>query len=293
MDFVLGLPRTQRGNDSIFVVVDRFSKMVHFIPCKKTTDAVQVASLFFREVYRLHGLPMTIVSDRDSRFISHFWRSLWKLLKTSLNMSSAYHPQTDGQTEVVNRSLGNMLRCLVGDNIRSWDTHLCQAEFAHNHAYNRSLGFSPFKVVYGYTPRTPLSLTTLPEQGDFHGRAVDLVTELARVQACAHDNLVISSAQYKAIADKKRREVQFQVGDFVWAVLTKERFAAKEYNKLKPRKIGPVEIVEKINENAYRLRLPSHVRTADVFNIKHLFKFEPDDDTLSGFVDDSFVRGET
>ncbi|KAI3526019.1 hypothetical protein L1887_05170 [Cichorium endivia] len=276
MDFVLGLPRTQRGNDSIFVVVDRFSKMVHFVPCKKTTDAVNVAQLFFREVYRLHGLPSSIVSDRDTRFLSHFWRSLWKMVNTQLNFSSAYHPQTDGQTEVVNRSLGNLLRCLVGDHVKAWDQKLCQAEFAHNHAVNRSTGFSPFQVVYSAQPRGPLDLMSLPSSGSVPKKVQDFVEGLHEVHKAVHDNLVQANSKYKHDADQKRRQVDFDVGDFVWAVLTKDRFSVGEYNKLSAKKIGPVEIVEKINSNAYRLKLPSHIRCSDVFNVKHLVPFHGD-----------------
>lgn len=278
MDFVLGLPRTQRGNDSIFVVVDRFSKMVHFIACKKTTDAVNVAQLFFRDVYRLHGLPSSIVSDRDTRFLSHFWRSLWKMVNTQLNFSSAYHPQTDGQTEVVNRSLGNLLRCLVGDHVKAWDQKLCQAEFAHNHAVNRSTGFSPFQVVYSAQPRGPLDLMSLPISGSVPKKVQDFVEGLHEVHKAVHDNLVRANSKYKQDADQKRRHVDFEVGDFVWAVLTKDRFSVGEYNKLSAKKIGPLEILDKINSNAYRLKLPSHIRCSDVFNVKHLLPYHGDSD---------------
>ncbi|GJS16820.1 putative nucleotidyltransferase, ribonuclease H [Tanacetum coccineum] len=184
MDFVLGLPRTQKGNDSIFVVVDHFSKMVHFIPCEKTTDAVNVAQ-FFRDVYCLHGLPSSIVSDWDTRLL------------------------TD---------------------------HL---------------------VVYSAQPRGALDLMSLPVSGSI-------------------------PKKYKQDADQKRRQVDFEVGDFFWAVLTKDHFPIGEYNKLSAKKIGPLEIVEKINSNAYHLKLPSHIRCSDVFNVKYLLPYHGDssDDDL-------------
>jgi hypothetical protein len=153
MDFMLGLPRTQRGFDSIFLVVDRFSKMAHFIPCQKTSDVTHIANLFFKEVIRLHGLPRSIVSDRDTKFIGHFWRTLWKKLGTNLLFSLAYHPQMDGQIEVVKKSLGDLLRSLVTEHHNSWDNILPQAEFVYNDSVNRSIGKSPFQVVYGMQPR--------------------------------------------------------------------------------------------------------------------------------------------
>ncbi|XP_062083589.1 uncharacterized protein LOC133789956, partial [Humulus lupulus] len=208
MDFVLGLPRSKRGRDSIFVVVDRFSKMAHFIPCHKTDDASNVADLFFREIVRLHGMPRTIVSDRDAKFLSYFWKTLWGKLGTKLLFSTTCHPQTDGQTEVVNRTLSTLLRAIISKNIKTWEDCLPHVEFAYNRSMHSATKFSPFEIVYGFNPLTPLDLSPLPV---------------------------------------------FEPGDWVWLHMRKERFPTQRRSKLLPRGDGPFQVLERINDNAYRL----------------------------------------
>ena len=160
--------------------------------------------------------------------------------------------------------------------MKSWYLKLSQDEFAHNHSKNRSTVFSPFKVVYGCVPRCPLDLTTLPNRTRMHGKAIDFIEELQRIHKLTHDHLVASAAKYKLMADRHRRHVEFAIGDKVWADLTKDRFPLHEYNKLKARKIGHLEVFQKINPNTYRLRLPDGLRTSDVFDVKHLVPFIDD-----------------
>jgi transposase InsO family protein len=132
MGFVLGFPRTKRGRDIIFVVVEHFSKMAHFIPCHKSDNASDVADLFFTEIVHLHGVSNTIVSDRDAKFLSHFWRTLWFKFRIKLLFSTTCHPQTDGQTEVVNHTLSTVLRVVLKTNLKLWKECLPHIEFAYN-----------------------------------------------------------------------------------------------------------------------------------------------------------------
>jgi hypothetical protein len=165
LDFVLGLPRTKKGRDCIFVVVDRFTKMAHFIPCHKTNDASSVVELLFREIIHLHGIPNTIVFGRDAKFLSHFWRLLWNKLGTKLFFGTTCHPQTNGQIEVVNRTLSNMLTTILDINLNSWGDCLPNVEFAYNHAMHSSMKLSPFQIVYGYN--LPNDLFSLDAEGAY------------------------------------------------------------------------------------------------------------------------------
>ncbi|XP_074304329.1 uncharacterized protein LOC141639043 [Silene latifolia] len=255
MDFIVALPRTQRGKDSIMVIVDRFSKMAHFIACKKTEDASSVADLYFKEVVKLHEVPKSIVSDWDSKFMSHFWRSLWKLLKTRLLFSTSHHPQTDGQTEVTNKTLGRILRCTVSKSLKDWDLKLAQAEFAFNRAPSTSTGKSPFEVVYGANPLMPTDLAPIQRKKiDFDAKK--RVEQMLQIHAQVKKQIEKTNEAYKARAKGPKQATNFEVGDLVWINLRKERFPAKRKNKLMPRVDGPFEVLEKIGPNAYKINLP-------------------------------------
>ena len=208
MDFMVALPRTRRGKDVTMMVVDRFSKMSHFIACTKVDDAQSIAKLYFTEVVRLHGIPKTIVSNRYSKFLSHFWKTLWKLLGTKLLFSTAYNPQTDGQTEVTNRTLGTLLRTLVSKNIREWDLKLCHAEFAYNRMPSHATKHTPFECVYGINPLLPISLIDLPLHDSKKLEAEELIKQLEAVHRQVHTELEETNRRYKVQADKHLKTKQ-------------------------------------------------------------------------------------
>ncbi|KAJ0550589.1 putative nucleotidyltransferase, Ribonuclease H [Helianthus annuus] len=292
LDFVLGLPRTQKQKDSIMVVVDRFSKMAHFVPCSKTFDASQVARLYFTEIVRLHGIPKTLTSDRDVKFVSHFWRTLWKRLGSRLHFSSSHHPQTDGQTEVTNRSLGNLLRSLVEKNPRQWDAVLPQAEFAYNRSNHSSTGMSPFFVVYGRNPFTPIDLVPSPDPKHYCVEGVDRAAQIQELHRQVRDQIVKHNLQYQAWANKHRKKIVFQEGDLVWIHLRRERFPPGRYGKLHPRANGPFRVLKRINDNAYKIDLPGHYNVSATFNVADLTPYEGDSDTSDESRTSPFQEGE-
>jgi hypothetical protein len=159
MNFIFGLPRTKRGRDTIFMVVDHFSKMAHFIPCHKSDNASHVADLFFTKIIRLHGIPNTIILDRDAKFLSNFWRTLWFKLGTKLLFSTTCHPQMDGQTKVINHTLSTMLWAVLKTNLKLWEECLPHIEFAYNRSDHSTMKVSPFHVVYGFNSHAPITLT--------------------------------------------------------------------------------------------------------------------------------------
>ena len=157
MDFIVRLPLTQQKHNAILVVVDKLTKNTHFIPVRDIYEVADVARVFINEIIRFHGVPKKIISDRDPRFASRFWTCMQSALGTQLNLSTAYHPETDGQTERVNQVLEDMLRMYVMDQQSHWEKYLPLVEFAYNNSYHSSIGMPPFEALYGRPCRTPLS----------------------------------------------------------------------------------------------------------------------------------------
>jgi hypothetical protein len=213
MDFIVRLPRTQSGYDSIWVIVDRLTKVAHFIPVKTSYSGPQLAELYMSRIVCLHGVPKKIVSDRGTQFTSRFWEKLHEALDTQLHFSFAYHLQTDGQTERVNQILEDMLRACDLQYGRSWDKSLSYAEFFYNNSYQENLKMAPFKMLYGRRCRTLLFWNEMGERKVFRP---DLLEEAEKEVCMVRENLHVAQSRQKSYTDHRRRELSFEVRDFVY-----------------------------------------------------------------------------
>ena len=282
MDFITKLPKTTSGLDTIWVIVDRLTKSAHFLPIKETDKLEKLTRTSLREIVRLHGVPISIISDRDSRFTSRFWQSLQKALGTRLDMSTAYHTQTDGQSERTIQTLEDMLRACVIDFGKAWDTHLPLVEFSYNNSYHTSIKAAPFEALYGRKCRSPLCWAEVGDTQLEKGQATDntltgpeIIRETTEKIVQIRERLKASRDRQKSYADQRRKPLEFQVGDHVllkvspWKGLI--RFGKR--GKLNPRYIGPFEILARIGPVAYKLNLPRELSNIHpTFHVSNLKK---------------------
>jgi len=213
MDFITGLPTTRKGNDSIWVIIDRLTKSAHFNPVKTRYRPPEYADLYLAEIVKLHGIPKTIISNRGPQFTAHFWERMHKSLVTSLIRSTAYHPQTSGQTERLNQVLEDMLRACVLSSKGSWESWLPLDEFSYNNCYQESIKMAPFKALYGRKCRTPLNWV---EFGERRYYGIDFVNEAEKMVQVIQQHMKAAQSSQKSYADKRRRPLEFNIGDYVY-----------------------------------------------------------------------------
>ncbi|GJW63340.1 putative reverse transcriptase domain-containing protein [Tanacetum coccineum] len=223
MDFISGLPRTPSGYDTIWVIVDRLTKSAHFLPMKKTDSMEKLTQQYLKEIVCRHGVPVSIISDRDSRFASGFWRSLQNALGTEVNMSTAYHPETDGQN------------------------------------YHASIKTAPFEALYGRKCRSPICWS---EVGDSQLTGPELVRETTEKIVQIKNRLLTARSRQKSYADVRRKPMEFSVGDMVMLKVSPWKGVIRfgKRGKLSPRYIGPFKIIKRIGHVAYKLELLEKLR---------------------------------
>ena len=286
MDFIGPLPRTASGHDAVLVVVDKLTRWSYYIALRTTATAQEVFAVLQERVLSVHGMPRAIISDRDSRFTSHFWEHLWAAMRTDLRRSTAFHPQTDGQTERQNRTLIEALRAHVDANQRDWDTLLPAMQLAHNSSRNHSTGVSPFEMLFGGTPRTTLD-AELESDGvqpqrqaerQAHPGAQALAERIQATVTAARKRIEAAQQKQRQDSQRGRRECELAVGDKAWLSNRNLRpdaaaTAAGRARKLEPLYYGPYEVVAMHGSNAAELRMPAGCRLHPVFNVDLLKKY--------------------
>ena len=261
MDFVTHLPRTQQKHDAVWVIVDRLTKSAHFLVVRMTFALERFCRLYIREIVRLHGVPVSIVSDKDPRFTVHFWKSFQKAMGTRLTMSTTFHPQTDGQSKRTIQVLEDMLRACVLDHKGSWEDYLPLVEFAYNNSYQASIQMASYEV------------------GDSSITRPDLIRDTSKKVSLIRQRLLTAQSRQKSYANVRRRPLEFKVGDHVFLKVMPKRGVVRfsKRGKLSPRFIGPFEILEIIGTVAYRLVLPPSMSGVhEVFHVFMLRKYTPD-----------------
>ncbi|GJQ99093.1 putative reverse transcriptase domain-containing protein [Tanacetum coccineum] len=257
IDFIMKLPKSSQVYDTIWVIVDRLTKSEIFIPMRETDPIEKFTRMYLKEVVMRHGIPISIICNHDPRVTSNFWRSLQKALGTNLDISTAYHPQNDGQSERTIQTLEDMLRACVIDFIKGWINHLPLVEFSYNNSYHASIKATPFEALYSRKCRSPVCWAEIKK----------------RIQA-AHD-------RQKSYADLKRKPMEFQVGDRVMlkVSLWKGVVCFSKRGKLNPKYVGPFKVLEKVGAVAYKLELPQELsrvhNTFHVSNLKKCYADEP------------------
>lgn len=274
MDFIESLPRSE-GYDTILVVVDRFTKYAHFIPLRHPFTASSVAKVFLDSIIKLHGVPLSIVTDRDKIFTSAMWRDIFTALGSKLSYITAYHPQTDGQSERVNQCVEQYLRCVVYDKPGKWRSWLPMAEFWYNSSYHTSAGCSPFQALYGRVPNFG-AMPNVTMADDSQAKDFPIPDSVHLEQLRGH--LTQAQARIKKQADKNRVDKMFQVGDSVLLKLqpyAQSTVVNRPCPKLSFKFFGPFKILAQIGAVAYRLELPDGCQVHPVFHVSQLKAFNP------------------
>jgi hypothetical protein len=275
MDFIGPLPKTDEGFDFIWVVICRFSSMVHLVPIAMTTGATDLAARYIYDIIRLHGVPESIVSDRDPRFTAKFWEEVQRLLGTKLMMSTAFHPQTDGATERANRTVNGIMRAVIAPDQKDWVRKLPMVEFAINSAQGKSTGYAPFELNYTYVPtlrglldRIPATLK--PGVRNYASKAQENLLE-------AHDAIIAARVDQTHFANRKRRpEPQYKVSDRVWLSTENLTMPKGRARKWLPKFIGPFTIIEAQPESSnYVLDLPMEMSVRNIHPRFHASKLRP------------------